>query len=563
MRNKRNNIGMKWLSVCIALILTISMALPVQAAVEENKTYSITVTGTATDVDATVNAYQIMGANFDMTAQQSEEPFYKWTGAVAQWLKANDTYKSYVGTNNEVTEVFLKAEAKDRSPLMNAMKKAIQDNSLTLPVAATGTISSETYSTVLSDLKMGGYLLVTTPDPNGKYKDYEYAAMTANLLPVYDEEKKEWNVQDATVALKGAPGSIDKEADDNTVAIGQTVKYTLHAPVPSFPEDAEIKIFRIGDTMPVGITFAPEIKDNQLQVFAVSSDGTERPISADAGVFDYYYNKKDCGLGGIQDQTDPTEGRNATFILDFNYDSLMKNYGNTDGKILKEIKVTYQGTINEHAFEGDDALKNEAFVGKNDPYNDNNYETTTDQEEVFVYEMEITKVEKGSTTPLAGAEFQLFASKDDVTNPNKAIKFVESETEKGNYRLAKAEEEGTTTTLAVGKSGDRAGKLNLKGLATGTYYLKETKAPAGFELLKDPIEITITDADEDGLVDAGGDVQGDTVLKNIYYKTVENSKPPIMPVTGGMGTILFTILGVVLVAGGLTLIVNYRRRHQG
>lgn len=562
MRNKRNKIGMKWLSVCIALILTISMALPVQAAVEAEKTYSITVTGTATDVNATVTAYQIMGANFDITAQQPKEPFYVWTDAVSEWLKANDTYKSYVGDNKEVTEAFLKAEAGARSKLMNAMKKAIQENALQLSASATGTINSENYTTVLSGLQMGGYLLVTTPDPNGKYKEYEYAAMTANLLPVYDEGTKEWSVKDAAVALKGAPGSIDKEADDNTVAIGQTVKYTLHAPVPSFPEDATKKIFRIGDTMPVGITFAPEIADNQLQVFAVSSDGTERPIHANAGVFTYYYDKKDCGLGGIKDQTDPTEGRNATFILDFNYDQLMTSYGNTEGKTLKEIKVTYQGTINEHAFDNDDALKNEAFVGKNDPYNDNNYETTTDKEEVFVYEMEITKVEKGGKKTLAGAEFQLFAKKDEVTNPNKAIKFVEIGSDEGNYRLAKADESGTTT-LAVGKSGDRVGKLNLKGLATGTYYLKETKAPAGFELLKDPIEITITDENTDGIVDDGGDVQGDTVLKNIYYKTVENSKPPIMPVTGGMGTILFTILGVVLVAGGLTLIVNYRRRHQG
>lgn len=562
MRSKRHNVGMKWLSVCIALILTISMALPVQAAVEEQKTYSITVTGTATDANATVTAYQIMEANFDFTLQQAKEPFYVWTDAVAAWLKGNDAYKSYVGTNGEVTDAFLKAEAGVRSGLMNAMKAAIHGTSLALSSSAVGTISSETYNTVLSGLQMGGYLLLATPDQNGKYKDYEYAALTANLLPVYDEKTKEWKVEDAAAALKGAPGSIEKDVDDHTVSIGQVVNYTLRVPAPSFPGDATSKIFRIGDTMPIGITFAPELQNNQLKVFAVSSDGTERPINADAGVFTYHYNKKDCGLGGIKDQTDPTEGRNATFILDFNYDQLINNYGTTNGKPIKEIKVTYQGTINEHAFDNDNALKNEAFVGKNDPYNNDNYETTTDNEKVFVYEMEITKVEKGGTKPLAGAEFQLFAKKDEVTNPNKAIKFVEIGSDEGNYRLAKADESGTTT-LAVGKSGDRAGKLNLKGLATGTYYLKETKAPAGFELLKDPIEITITDTNEDGIVDDGGDVDNSTTLKNIYYQTVENSKPPIMPVTGGMGTILFTILGVILVAGGLTLIVNYRRKHQG
>lgn len=119
----------------------------------------------------------------------------------------------------------------------------------------------------------------------------------------------------------------------------------------------------------------------------------------------------------------------------------------------------------------------------------------------------------------------------------------------------------------MGAADSKVGKLVLKGLATGTYYLKETKAPNGYELLKDSIKIIIEDneaetpdSDGAGVIDKTG---SDTVQGgNIYYQTVVNKKPPIMPVTGGMGTVLFSIVGIVLVAGGITLIVSYRKRNQ-
>lgn len=561
MRNKTNKVLKKWLSVCIALMLTISMALPVQAAVKEGEKHTITVTGKETDANATVAAYRIIKVNFDFEGQQAKDPLYQWEDAVATWLLQNETYKTYVGENNKVTDIFANATAAERSAVMKALGKAVKAETLNLNQAATATIDSNTYQGVLSDLDLGGYLLLTTADPNGKYPDYEYSPITANLLPVYDDESKEWKVEDAEVALKGNPASIEKEADDHTVAIGQTVEYTLNVPVPTYPTDAVAKIFRIGDTLPVGITFAETIQDNKLKVYAVYGDAQEdRSISADSGEFTYYYNKKDCGSAGIKEQSDSTEGRNATFILDFNYDELMKNYGTANGKTLQGIKVTYEGIINEHAFDGEDALKNTAYTGKNDPYDSSDYDTQEDTEKVFTYGIDVTKVTEDGNTPLAGAEFELLNEQQDA-----AIKFIK--TGDGEYRVAKKGEDKATTTLVVGAADSKVGKLVLKGLATGTYYLKETKAPNGYELLKDSIKIIIEDneaetpdSDGAGVIDKTG---SDTVQGgNIYYQTVVNKKPPIMPVTGGMGTVLFSIVGIVLVAGGITLIVSYRKRNQ-
>ena len=122
--------------------------------------------------------------------------------------------------------------------------------------------------------------------------------------------------------------------------------------------------------------------------------------------------------------------------------------------------------------------------------------------------------------------------------------------------MAKEEDTNTTTTLVV----DSEGKLDLEGLATETYYLKETKAPDGYELLDELIKVVIKDDDEDGKVDDAGDFDGN--VTNIVYKTVVNRKPPIMPITGGMGTVIFSIVGIVFVAGGIMLITGYQRRRR-
>ena len=99
-------------------------------------------------------------------------------------------------------------------------------------------------------------------------------------------------------------------------------------------------------------------------------------------------------------------------------------------------------------------------------------------------------------------------------------------------------------------------------MATGTYYLKETKAPDGYELLDELIKVVIKDDNEDGIVDDAGDKLDKSANTNIVYKTVVNRKPPIMPITGGMGTVIFSIVGIVLVAGGIMLITGYQRRRR-
>lgn len=569
MRNKGMKLLSKIVAACIALVLTISMGVPVQASIEKNETHTITVNGKETDAGATVDVYKIMDVKFDYDNQQPINPTYVWVDGVASWLTSQKGFESYVENNNEVPKSFEEVTGAELSNLMRKLEDAIISGEIKLNKAASATMGEQEPTLIFDGMKMGQYLILTTPDENGEHSTYEYAPATANIEPVYDETQKEWFAYDVKVTIKGSPAAIEKEVDDHTVEIGQKVNYTVNVPVPYYPEDATAKIFRIGDYLPIGITFEHTYKTNNLTVNAVYENGDEQLIGtsqADVEAFKLYYDAKDNGKDGVEGNLQAAEGQElADFILDFDYDALMKKYAtyekNGSTFALKAIEVTYQGTINENAIlrpgdpgypEDADPLENKAYVGQNnDPYDWDSYEPTEDKEKVYTYAIDVTKVEEDGKTPLAGAEFQLL--KDDQKTEMTFVKMSD-----GKYRLAKEEDTNTTTTLVV----DSEGKLDLEGMATETYYLKETKAPDGYELLDELIKVVIKDDDENGIVDDAGDKLDKSVNTNIVYKTVVNRKPPIMPITGGIGTVIFSIVGIVLVAGGIMLITGYQRRRR-
>ena len=100
-------------------------------------------------------------------------------------------------------------------------------------------------------------------------------------------------------------------------------------------------------------------------------------------------------------------------------------------------------------------------------------------------------------------------------------------------------------TLTTGQDG----AATIDGLAAGTYYLVETAAPEGYQLDATPIEVVITASTDDGA----------TADSLIVSKTIDNTKTPALPVTGGAGTVAITAAGVVLVAGAAMLIVRARK----
>ena len=594
----------KLASLLLAFALTLCLALPAGAVGEEttplsivqNQTGNIKVDGIIepADTSVTVNVYQLMTVSFDTENQQPVEPVYTWVEPVANWLKGTDqngTYKGYISgdaNDNSVTESFSKPESNNTvkaveiAGFYDALAAAIRNGDINgLTPSSVNTATNGVYT--VSNLDMGNYLVLI----EGGMKVYRPSAV--NLVPVWKEatgaeETSEWVLSDATVTLKSSDLTLSKQVYDdeitNTttptwgetaqVAIGDTVTYQLIADLPEFPENAINKGYQISDNLPAGMTLGQKI-----EVYGVENDETETKLTATA---DYTLVTTNA------QRPTGTDGAAVDFTITFtNVTGLYKN------SHYRKIKVVYTATANEHIKVYGDSLGtdgststgniNTAYLDyNNNPYgtaakNTNTWKTAQDTATVFTYGMEITKTDDAQRpNHLTGAEFTLHKAGANGDATGDALKFVEIGMGSGTYRLAKSGETSANANLVVG--GDNAadtmkGVLKISGLDVGTYILTETKAPGGYVKPAQPFTITIEDEKTVGgennstpngkveFTENGTESEIDGYIK----QTIQNTKGFTLPTTGGMGTVLFTAGGVLLMGAGLVVLVLFLRRR--
>lgn len=213
----------------------------------------------------------------------------------------------------------------------------------------------------------------------------------------------------------------------------------------------------------------------------------------------------------------------------------------------KEFTVTYYAKVNKAA---DVSTKNNATL----EYGNNPGETTTttpSEAKTPTYPLDIKKFAKGEDNKkLAGAKFKLYNESTD--SEDNLIKVSGSN---GNYVVDPAS--STTEFVSVESIEGKGYNLHVNGLAAGTYYLVETKAPEGYNKLTDSIKVTITKAG-----DTNWTVKKNDTAENDKIIDVENSTGSILPSTGGMGTIAFTVVAALLVLGVAVSFIRDRKREN-
>lgn len=227
---------------------------------------------------------------------------------------------------------------------------------------------------------------------------------------------------------------------------------------------------------------------------------------------------------------------NCTFDLRFT-DEFYKKYANDiNNKKVRQILVHYAATVKSDA-PINTAMNNKTWL----TYGDKNTESNKSETNTYTFGIPVFK-HTGTgddKKALAGAEFKLYT--DVNCADDNALKFTKNDDDK--YRYDKTTGKVTLTSLANGF-------INIEGIKEGTYYLKETKAPAGYNLLNKVITITVA---ADGKITADG-----TEFTKIE---VENKSGTILPTTGGNGTSLIYFLGAILALGsGVVLITKQRMR---
>ena len=198
------------------------------------------------------------------------------------------------------------------------------------------------------------------------------------------------------------------------------------------------------------------------------------------------------------------------------------------------VTITYSATVTGEAI---DYATNAAKVKYNDE--ELNGGTTTTE----TYYFDIVK-DNDKDEVLTGAEFKLY----DAATGGKEIPVVKISD--GFYRVAEA----TETGVAI-----EAGKARIQGLdGTKTYYLEETTAPVGYNILTSRVEVAINNNDNPATVENDQDV---TKYVSGGVEIV-NQRGAELPSTGGIGTTIFYVIGAILVIGAGIVLVTRRRMYH-
>ena len=562
----------------MAMTMILSMSMTAFAA--DASTGTLTVNNTV--AGKTLDLYQIFtatknGDNVAYTLNSAYEGFFQSKITDASTLtgealseKAYEYVKTQVGTNGDAETA--KTFAKD-------MLGWILDSNNN--ITATKTVNTTATSTVVSDLAYGYYLVypkgatdTSTAPGNQTYTSAaslvsitaetatinmksNYPTVDKKIIPAQSgsgitigaivngswegnhnmglDEDDENDSEDA-IAPRGT--ADEKKAAD--FAIGDTVTYQLTSKVPDMT-GYNSYTFKFSDTLSKGL----DLKE----VLSVKVGNTTLKVGkTGTNTYALAYDKTT---------------RTLTVTLNDFYNSYKDQTGET-------ITVVYTATLNKDAVIGMNPNTNKAVVEySNDPKSDGTGKSEPSIVDVHTFDFTIYKYylkdqnNKDDKTALANAEFELYKANvaGDAADTNAKINIVDEG--KGVYRQATAEEAKETGFTSAKIISDNDGKVLVKGLNAGTYYLRETKAPDGYNKLLSDIKVEIkANYDETtGKLTSysvdytynGTPITGNAITNkdNSPEVAVENKTGAKLPSTGSKGALMVTLAGIVLF-GALT-----------
>ena len=383
----------------------------------------------------------------------------------------------------------------------------------------------------------------------GDVTSYKFTSLDAGYYLVYVTGGK--SIQSSlltvdnehtTVDLKTEAPSIEKIANKETVNIGDVVTYTVKGSIPDTTGYDQYQ-YIIHDVLSNGLDFVNDATGTALREGATT---VNVKVAFGEGVTDAGTAPATATLSG--------EG-NRQMVLDLS-EWVRTNQANNKGK---EFTVTYYAKVNKAAVVTE---KNSAHL----EYGNNPGETTTttpSEAKTPTYPLDILKVKKDSTPEeiLADAHFTLYASTTEgAIDESKPIKVTKDAEGKYSYAADQNAADATDDMVTVESKIDGQGyNLHINGLAAGTYYLKETKAPEGYNKLTDAIKVTITKSTTANENDWTLTVDKGTVDGKIVK--VENSTGSLLPSTGGRGAIAFAVIAALLVFGVAVSFIRDKRKE--
>lgn len=437
----------------------------------------------------TLVAYKILDTFYNSSTNVVT---YEFTSTFKAFLASSSTYKNLtVDEYYKLTNGDITSGSTRTTSTLDKLASAYASYIKTNSVTGTTLTYSANEGGTGGSVAAGAYLVLP------KVTTSVYAVMVGNVVP--KANGNDWTIDDATIVAKVSSASVTKSVGsighvDGNYNIGTEFSYFLVAGVPQYPTNATNKAYMIKDTAANGITLSSvssmSIKDGETTL--TNSNGTFKNAS------------------GNTVATATISGQSITIVF------------NVDYVTSTTVTVQYKAKLNSNATLGDNGnLNNAVLTYSNEPYGTGTTTSSATSTSVFTYGVEVLIYANGDKSKvLSGVTFDVYSDSSLTTKI------------------------GTLTT-------DSTGKGRLPGVASGTYYLKQTSTASGYSLPKDAVSMKVK-------------IDGSTesTIEGYYVTEVAAFEAGILPFTGGTGSILYTVIGMITVVSAVLLLVLYTRKKK-
>lgn len=551
----------KTMKKCLTLLLALAMllAMAVPAVAEENYSREITFTGVAKG--DTVKAYKLMWYSDDYNSYQYYDGF------------SNFAEKNYVHPPKTLDDVLAESTPQFLTTLMS-MYVLMTESPLggaTLPEVQASAEADANEQAKLT-LNPGYYLLLvsTTEQNNRTYMPVTvfvqvkngnvrvYAAgseITGNPTAVFKHEEG----PAINVRVSDDSRDIDEWKETAGGRVGETMDFYMEVSTPAYESEHVDISSLIAKCQLAGLNYV----EGSMKATALPDADSDAVKDAIKG---------------------PTVGDDGNLTVELNYSKIRS----TTGRGL--IYLHFQATVAPDA-----VAESEASATAKLEYvfsmEAGNTKTTADST-AAVYNYDFTLFKKSNELnnpndagsghqPLAGAGFTLYAD-EAMNTPVSMVKVDATATTDAYYRPATDVEITASTGIVTemdANMGNDKNTLSIRGLDVGSYYVKETKTPSGYYAPKGGFKLELTaERDANGrlvktLAKGGFSalkeadralVQRDGVNQtlNQFEADLLNSSTPVLPTTGGVGTVMFTVIGLLCMGAALWFFLFARRRRE-
>lgn len=492
------------LSILLAVVMVVTM-LPMMAfaaprTVTPASTASITVKQAVPNDK--LSAYKVIDITYDAATNTLA---YVWNSDFADYFAGSTSVKAPAITVEDFAKLADDSqELQELKDLLANLPQYIAARKIapvkTATVAADGTAT-------FADLAMGEYFIRPTSSTS------VYQLMFQKLEPTVDGGVGVYVIDDNTFTAKKTEVTVTKTADKTSVTKNKKVTYTVSVDIPTYSDNATDKTFSVSDLMPDGLTL-------DLASITLTVDGATVP-TLDYDITTTATAEHTYKITVSNDQYAAYWAAKGGKKLVISYKATLNDDNTTEVNTVETNTVTFDYSF--YPFVKDSHNRKKASVG------------------VTTFEIKIDKYAKGdSAHKLADAHFDLYrTATTDESDAGVAVKIPH--TDVMGIRL-----EADKVTDASGVAEFKKYEANANKY---DYYLVETKAPSGYNLLTEAIKVNFTEAEVEATA-------------GIYTVEVKNSDGFTLPQTGGIGTAIFTAVGIAIMGVAVVMLIVTKKKKS-